>query len=104
MIYTEMEAGNLELSAYLTQDILKNKILSDNQFDEVISLINDKNKIDSMKGWQYPEPLTDSWGNRLIIQIFDYEGTEVDFDIISKGKDGILNTEDDLSFKKLKGW
>lgn len=67
------------------------RFLTQSEYDELVKEIISYN-LDCQKEY----PLCDLWGNRFEIKYQDIENR--DFQIISKGSDGILGTKDDIEW------
>ena len=89
-IHSELEKNNNILKKIFSPTMTP-RFLTQSEYDELVKEIISYN-LDCQKEY----PLCDLWGNRFEIKYQDIENR--DFQIISKGSDGILGTKDDIEW------
>ena len=71
------------------------QFLSDDEYDKITAILEqDGFRIDAGHPNGYP---VDTWDNRLVISFRRLSDGQLDFNIVSKGPDGIHDTKDDIT-------
>jgi hypothetical protein len=93
----ELEEGNPIIRRTLG-DISKGLTLNSDQYDKVVKeLVSKGHNLDPPSKWDINKPLFDPWGNRLVIWCKQLPDGQYMLKVTSKGKDGRLGTDDDIS-------
>jgi hypothetical protein len=90
----ELERGNPKLEEILSSASEQWEFLAAEQYDRVITELAKSHNLDPSP--KSSEPLIDRWGNRFEICYRKLPSQVYDFVVVSKGRDGIYGTEDDL--------
>lgn len=94
-LLTELDADNTEVTKLFASSDEQWHFLEAGQYDSLISEIAKTHNLDPSP--KPLEPLTDLWGNRLLICYRKLPSGSSDTVVVSKGPDGIYGTTDDIA-------
>ncbi len=94
-LLSHTQDSNSESQQYFQNAGKQWQFLSDDEYDKITAILEqDGFRIDAGHPNGYP---VDTWGNRLVISFRRLSDGQLDFNIVSKGPDGIHDTKDDIT-------
>jgi hypothetical protein len=96
-IITENRNKNSTLKDIFSSSTKEEQFLNSEEYDRVIFEIDRLHKLDIPKNQRSQFRLVDFWGNRYMIAYRELPNQELDVVVVSKGRDGIYGTADDIS-------
>lgn len=96
-LLSELRNGNIVLEEIFQTSNQEWRFLAPSEYDRVITELHKSHNLDAPRGWQPSMPLLDLWGNRYEIGYRRLGDQVYEATVVSKGRDGILGTKDDLS-------
>ena len=95
-LVSELQKENATLREVFSFRTEEWQFLTAEEYDKVTFEIDRHHNIDVPKNRRPPSYLVDFWGNRYVIAYRELPNQILDVIVVSKGRDGIYGTEDDI--------